>query len=69
DFTAAAETGCTWLLRCDGDLVDWYTTEASIEMHGNPVNWGPDLPHTVSPVLPQPVRSRSVGPMPDRSYQ
>jgi len=69
DFTAAEETGCTWLLRCDGDLVDWYTTEASIEMHGNPVNWGPDLPHTVAPVLPQPVRSRSIGEMPDRSYQ
>ena len=69
DFTAAEETGCTWIVRCDGDLVDWYTTEASIEMHGTPVNWGPELPHTVAPVLPQPVRSRSIGPMADRAYQ
>lgn len=69
DFTSDAETGCTWLLRCDGDLVDWYTDEARIEMHGKPVNWGEHLPHTVAPVLPQPVRSASVGDMADRSYQ
>lgn len=69
DFTAAEETGCTWLLRCDGDLVDWYTENASIEMHGTPTNWGEHLPHTLAPVLPQPVRSRSVGDMPNRSYQ
>jgi len=69
DFTASAENGCTWLLRCDGDLVDWYTTEARIEMHGTPTNWGEHLPHTQAPVLPQPVRSRSVGDMADRSYQ
>ncbi len=69
DFTASAENGCTWLLRCDGDLVDWYTTEARIEMHGTPTNWGEHLPHTQAPVLPQPVRSRSIGDMADRSYQ
>jgi len=69
DFTAAEETGCTWILRCDGDLVDWYTTDARIEMHGTPTNWGEHLPHTIAPVLPQPVRSRSVGDMADRGYQ
>lgn len=69
DFTADAEQGCTWIVRCDGDLVDWYTTEGRLEMKGNPTNWGPDLPHTVAPAIPTPVRSRSVGPMPDPSYQ
>ena len=29
DFTASAEDGCTWILRCDGDLVDWYTTDGA----------------------------------------
>jgi hypothetical protein len=69
DFTAAAEVGCTWIVRCDGDLVDWYTEDGSIEMKGTPTNWGEHLPHTLPPVLPQPVRSRSIGDMADRSYQ
>ena len=69
DFTAAEGDGCTWLVRCDGDLVDWYTEDARIEMHGTPTNWGEHLEHTLAPVLPQPVRSRSIGDMADRSYQ
>ena len=40
DFTAGEKDGCIWLLRCDGDLVDWYTENASVEMKGDPVNWG-----------------------------
>lgn len=69
DFTAGDDEGCTWIVRCDGDLVDWYTEEASIEMHGRGTNWGPDLAHTIAPVLPTPVRSRTIGPMPDPAYQ
>ena len=69
DFTAADGVGCTWLVRCDGDLVDWYTTDAKIEMVGDAVNWGPELPHTLAPVLPTPVRSRSLGAMADPAYQ
>ncbi len=68
DFTAGPE-GTVWLLRCDGDLVDWYTDNARVEMHGDPVNWGPEYPHTQDPVLLQPVRSRSIGPMEDPAYQ
>ncbi|HBX77213.1 MAG TPA: hypothetical protein DEG43_06190 [Acidimicrobiaceae bacterium] len=68
-FTAAEGVGCTWIVRCDGDLVDWYTENASIEMHGTATNWGPELPHTIAPVLPQPVRSRSIGDMADRTFQ
>ena len=69
DFTAGTEEGCTWLLRCDGDLVDWYTDNARVEMTGDAVNWGPDLPHTIEPALVMPVRSRSIADMPDPNYQ
>ena len=68
DFTAGEENGCVWLLRCDGDLVDWYTDNASVEMKGDPVNWGDDYPNTEPPVYLQPVRSRSIGPWKDPSY-
>ena len=68
DFTAG-DDGTVWLLRCDGDLVDWYTDDCSVEMKGTPQNWGPEYPHTLEPVLLQPVRSRSIGPMKDPSYQ
>lgn len=61
DFTAAEDTGCTWLLRCDADLVDWYTEDARIEMHGTPLNYGPDRPGTAGPRPISPVRSRSIG--------
>ncbi len=69
DFSAGEEHGTTWIIRCDGDLVDWYTEEASIEMLGKPVNWGEHLPNTLPPRLPEPVRSRTIGPMKDARYQ
>lgn len=69
DFTAGDKDGCTWLLRCDGDLVDWYTDNAKVVMHGDPVNWGEDYPDSEPPVYIQPVRSRSIGPWKDPSYQ
>ena len=68
DFVSGPE-GTTWLLRCDGRLVDWYTDEARVEMQGKPVNWGPDYPGSEPPVLLQPTRSRSIGPMKDPAYQ
>lgn len=68
DFTAGEDNGCVWLLRCDGDLVDWYTDNASVEMKGDPVNWGDDYPNTEPPVYLQPVRSRSIGPWKDPNY-
>jgi len=67
DFKAGPE-GATWLLRCDGRLVDWYTDNAKMEMHGDPVNWGPDYPGTLDPAPLQPVRSKSAGPMKDPYY-
>lgn len=69
DFTAGEKDGCTWILRCDGDLVDWYTDNASVEMKGDPVNWGEGYPNTDPPEFIQPVRSRSIGPWKDPSYQ
>jgi hypothetical protein len=67
DFTAG-EDGTVWIVRCDGDLVDWYTDNARMEMKGDPVNWGPGYPQTVAPVPLQPVRSRSIGRMDDPYY-
>ncbi len=69
DFTAGDEKGCTWLLRCDGDLVDWYTEDASVEMKGKPLNWGEGFPDSEPPVHIQPVRSKTVGPWKDPTYQ
>jgi len=69
DFTAGEESGCTWILRCDGDLVDWYTEQASVEMKGTPLNWGEGFPGTEPPVFVQPVRSRTVGAWADPAYQ
>ena len=69
DFTAGKDAGCTWILRCDGDLVDWYTEDAKVEMKGTPVNWGEGFPNTEPPVFIQPVRSRTVGVWQDPGYQ
>ena len=69
DFRADEEEGCVFILRCDGRLVDWYTDNARVEMKGDPVNWGPEYPGTEDPVLLQPTRSRSIGPMKDPAYQ
>ena len=68
DFTSGPE-GTTWILRSDQRLVDWYTDDARIEMHGKPQNWGPGYPGTLDPVILTPVRSRSIGAMPDPAYQ
>lgn len=69
DFVAGEQEGTTWILRCDGRLVDWYTENARVEMKGDPLNWGPDYPGTQAPVLLQPVRSRSIGDWQNRHYQ
>lgn len=69
DFTAGERMGCTWILRCDGDLVDWYTDNARVVMQGDPVNWGPDFPGSEPPAFIQPVRSRSIGPWRNPDYQ
>lgn len=68
DFTAGPE-GTTWILRCDGDLVDWYTDNARVEMSGDPVNWGEGYPQSEPPVMIQPTRSKSVGEWEDPNYQ
>jgi len=69
DFQAGDKEGATFLLRCDGDLVDWYTDNARVEMFGDPQNWGEGYPDTEEPKLLQPVRSRSVGEWKDPGYQ
>ena len=69
DFTAALDVGCTWIVRSDSDLVDWYTEDSRVEMSGTALNWGPEFPGTAAPRLLQPVRSRSAGAWLDPTYQ
>ena len=69
DFVAGAEDGFTFILRCDGDLVDWYTDNARVEMSGEPQNWGEGYPLSEPPVMIQPLRSKSAGEWEDPNYQ
>jgi hypothetical protein len=69
DFTADAELGCTWIVRSDSDLVDWYTDHATVTMSGTPQNWGEGYPQTAAPRFIEPVRSRSIGPWETPTHQ
>jgi len=69
DFVAGEEDGFTFILRCEGDLVDWYTDNARVEMQGDPVNWGEEFPDSEPPVMIQPVRSKTAGDWADPHYQ
>jgi hypothetical protein len=69
DFTADAELGCTWIVRSDSDLVDWYTDNATVTMSGDPQNWGEGYPQSAAPRFIEPVRSRSIGPWQDPTHQ
>ncbi|WP_306355790.1 MULTISPECIES: DUF4437 domain-containing protein [unclassified Nocardia] len=69
DFTADAQQGCTWIVRSDADLVDWYTDNARVTMSGDATNWGDDYPHSLAPRYIEPVRSRSIGAWADPGYQ
>jgi hypothetical protein len=69
DFVAGEEEGFTFILRCDGDLVDWYTDNARVEMQGDPVNWGEGFPMSEPPVLIKPLRSKTAGDWEDPNYQ
>jgi hypothetical protein len=57
-FISEGPRGCAWLLRSDGELINWYTTNERVEVHGDAENYTP----AQAPVLTDPVRSRSRGP-------
>jgi len=69
DFLSDEKEGFTMLLRCDGDLVDWYTDNAKVVMQGDPVNWGEGFPESEPPVMIEPIRSKSAGKWKDPTYQ
>ncbi|WP_067720868.1 DUF4437 domain-containing protein [Nocardia yamanashiensis] len=69
DFTADAEQGCTWIVRSDADLVDWYTDNATVTMSGDATNWGPGFPQSLAPQFISPVRSRSIGAWAEPTHQ
>jgi hypothetical protein len=54
----AEEGGCTWLIRSDGELVNWYTTNEWVKWGGDAENYDADHAPVVSTL---PVRSKSRG--------
>jgi uncharacterized protein DUF4437 len=58
-FISHEPDGCAWLIRSDGDLVNFYTTNEKVIVQGTPENY--DL-ETQAPVITGlPVRSKSAG--------
>lgn len=57
-FISHEPDGCTWLIRSDGDLTNFYTTNERVIVEGTPENYDPE---TQGPVLTSPVRSKSTG--------
>lgn len=57
-FISHEPDGCTWLIRSDGDLTNYYTTNERVIVEGTPENYDPV---TQGPVLTAPVRSKTAG--------
>lgn len=57
-FISHEPDGCTWLIRSDGDLTNFYTTNERVIVEGTPENYDPE---TQGPLLTAPVRSKSTG--------
>ena len=57
-FISHEPDGCTWLIRSDGELTNYYTTNERVIVEGTPENYDP---LTQGPVLTAPVRSKSTG--------
>lgn len=58
-FISHEPDGCVWLIRSDGDLINYYTTKSRVIVEGDPENYDPK---TQGPVIAGiPVRSKSAG--------
>lgn len=57
-FISHEPDGCTWLIRSDGELTNYYTTNERVIVEGTPENYDPK---TQGPVLTAPVRSKTAG--------
>lgn len=58
-FVSGEPDGCVWLIRSDGNLINWYTTNEKVTVEGSPENYDPE---TEGPVITGiPVRSASTG--------
>jgi hypothetical protein len=58
-FKAGEEKGTVFLIRVDGQLINWASTDHHVEVHATPINYDPK---TEGPVIAGiPVRSRSTG--------
>ncbi|WP_406316025.1 DUF4437 domain-containing protein [Streptosporangium sp. NBC_01639] len=57
-----AETEIDWIIRSDGELINWYTTDEWIKWGGAPENYDAHDHHQAPVISTLPVRSRSRGP-------
>lgn len=58
-FVSHEPDGCAWLIRSDGDLINYYTTNERVIVEGTAENYDPEAQ---APTLTEPVRSKSMGP-------
>lgn len=58
-FVSAQPDGCVWVIRSDGDLINWYTTEERVIVEGTAENYEPENAPVIAGI---PVRSRTTGP-------
>ena len=59
-FISGEPDGCFWLIRSDGDLINWYTINEAVIVEGEALNYDADKEGPV--VSSMPVRSRRTGP-------
>lgn len=58
-FVSGEPDGCTWLIRSDGELINWYTINERVIVEGEALNYDEE---TQGPIISSyPVRSRSTG--------
>ncbi|HEX9710963.1 MAG TPA: DUF4437 domain-containing protein [Actinomycetota bacterium] len=57
-FISHEPDGCAWLIRSDGDLINYYTTNERVIVEGTAENYDGE---TQGPTLTEPVRSKSMG--------
>lgn len=57
-FISHEPEGCTWLIRSDGELTNYYTTNERVIVEGDAENYGPENAPKISSM---PVRSRTAG--------
>ena len=59
-FQSEEPDGCTWLIRSNGPMENWYTISSDVKVNETPHNYDPEIQGPV--ITGSPVRSHSSGP-------